>query len=473
MNNQVALGIDVGTQGVRCVALDSECRLLAQAEHPLTTATPHSGWATQKAVEIWSAFVAAVRDTAEQIPDRDVVALGIDATSSILLATAEGVPLTDVLLWMDVRASEEARIIGSLVGRVESAELPWPKALWLYNKFPDFFRPRNWLLEVSDWITLQLTGQLTRSAASAILKWHAMIPHYLPEWANLFAAIRDSLPERVVGPGEVVGPIRSEVATTLGLSPRCRVVGSIIDAYAGAIGSGALRPGTMALILGSSTCELFHGINFRPVAALWGPFKDVYLCELDVLEAGQPSTGSVVRWIQDTMGQGKNLEALDAAASGIEPGSEGVRVFPAFQGIRSPWPDADARGRIDGLSLHHGVAHVLRATYEGTAYDIRRIIDVVGESHCREIVASGGGTHSRLWLQIIADVCNRPIAVVQGAPVPVGAALLGMVGAGMIDALNHYTVPCPVTHPSSNTARYRFLYEEYCRTFPMRTGRSQ
>lgn len=467
METPIYLGVDIGTQGIRGVAWQNGS-IVARAHATLITRTPESGWAIQQMYDIWQGFQSVVRNLTDELGSRRrmIRGIGMDATSSILLVNSKGDPLTDVILWMDVRAGAHVRTIGGLMGRAESAELPWSKALWLYENFAQLF-PGSLLVEVSDWITWRLTGEWTRSESSAFLKWHGIPPTYLPEWANLFPEITKALPHRVVGVAEPTGAILPDIARMLNLEPDSVVVaGSIIDAYAGAIGSGALQQGSMALILGSSTCELFHDSTFSVTAGLWGPFHDIYHVGLEVLEAGQPSTGSVVRWLERQFGQGKSLDELDDLARQVVPGCHGLKIFPAFQGIRSPWPEANARGKIHGLSLGHDVAHLLRAVYEGTAVDIRRVMDVLESGSTRRIIASGGGVQSRLWIQIISDICGLPLELADSDSVTRGAAMLAAKADGAILSLADSRHQWPVVRPSDLTGEYQKIYAEYLEDFP-------
>ncbi|WP_020374192.1 FGGY-family carbohydrate kinase [Sulfobacillus thermosulfidooxidans] len=463
----IYIGVDVGTQGLRCIGWQNG-RIVARNSITLITTNPRSGWAVQSASEIWEAFVTVVKLTIEQSrPYGEVRGIGLDATSSIMIVGRDGTPKSEVMLWMDVRAGQYAQTIGGLVGRPESAELPWAKALWLYDNYPHLFNELNYLVEVVDWINWNLTGEWTRSRASALLKWHATPRSDLPEWANLFPEIVQCLPTKSVGVAEKLGTVSARASNQLGLkSYDIIVAGPIIDAYAGAIGSGAIQAGSMALILGSSTCELFHDYSFKPTAGLWGPFDDVYQVGLDVLEAGQPSTGSVVRWVERNMGNSRTLEELDKMALEIEPGCGGLRVFPAFQGIRSPWPNDRARGAIHGLSLGHSVAHVIRAVYEGTSADIRRVMDTLKGGATRRIVASGGGTNSKLWLQIIADICGLPLEIADNDSVTRGAAMLAAKADGYISQLNDLKVAWPIIQPSERMGIYQDIYQKYLAEFP-------
>lgn len=465
-DESIFLGVDIGTQGVRCM-LWQKGAVVASSARSLTTVCSRGGWAEQDAEQIWEIFLAAVGEVLQHRGNAptQVCALGIDATASIFLVDQTGRPLTPVMLWMDVRAAGEAEEVGQRIGRPESAELPWAKALWMAHHQPDIFREAAYIVEIADWVIWRLTGTLMRSKNSAVLKWHAKIDGSWPGWAEEYPFILEKLSGSIIGVGEAVATVQDPVWERLGVPKlKVTVAGPIIDAYAAAIGSWAVNEGDMALILGTSTCELIHGRGLRPIAGLWGPFTDVYGLGIDVLEAGHPSTGSVVRWIEQNFGCGQNLATWEEEAIHVEPGCQGLKVHAAFQGVRSPWPDGSARGQIHGLTLAHGPSHMLRATYEGTAYDIRRVIEVLTEP-VERIVASGGGLKSRLWPQIIADVAGVPLILADNQAVTRGAAWLGA------RALNwpwpHSSEKRPTLLPSIQRERYRGLYQAYQAEFPL------
>jgi len=211
-----------------------------------------------------------------------------------------------------------------------------------------------------------------------------------------------------------------------------------IDAHAGMVGMNVLAPGTLALITGTSTCQLAQSSHPVIDAGLWGPFEDAVVPGEWTLEAGQASTGGTVRWLLDTLGgtfaEGVDRYAsADAAAAAVRPGAEGLTVLDFWQGSRTPIKDAKARGAIWGLTPAHGAGHLLRAVYEGTAYGNRHILDKLGELGVptTSIMACGGGTRSTLWLQILADVAGVPITLTTVADaVSLGSAMCAAVGAG-------------------------------------------
>ena len=199
-----------------------------------------------------------------------------------------------------------------------------------------------------------------------------------------------------------------------------------------------LAPGTLALITGTSTCQLAQSPRAVFDPGLWGPFEDAVVSGAWSLEAGQASTGGTVRWLLDLLGGAlpsgaERYAAADAAASEVPPGADGLTLLDFWQGSRTPIKDPAARGTIWGLTPAHGAGHLLRAVYEGTAYGNRHILDMLARLGVPtdRIVACGGGTRSTLWLQILADVAGMPLSLTAVPDaVALGSAICAAVGAG-------------------------------------------
>jgi len=240
----------------------------------------------------------------------------------------------------------------------------------------------------------------------------------------------------------------------------------------------------MALVMGSSTCHM--ALSDRGIFGthVWGPYPDALIRGLWVLEGGQTATGSIVKWFADNFcareqaeaekAGGSVYEVLDAEAAAIEPGSEGLVLIDYFQGNRTPLRDPLARGAFWGLSLRHGVGHMMRAIYEGTAFGTRHILEDLeqGGYRLQEIVACGGGAKSRLWLQIHADVCNVPILLTKVPDATVlGTAVCAAVGAGCFTSVaeaSHamVTVTERIEPNPANRETYDFYFDKYVRTYP-------
>ena len=260
-----------------------------------------------------------------------------------------------------------------------------------------------------------------------------------------------------------------EAAGALGLSRDVRVVQGGADAFIGMIGLGVHRTGQIALITGSS--HLQFGVSDRPMSlpGLWGTYPDAVYPGREVIEGGQTSTGSIIKWLGRLGAAGEDLAALNHDAAALPPGADGVLVLDHFQGNRTPHVDAFSRGAITGLTLAHGMAHIFRAVLEGISFGTRAIVDLMrdGGFPCTELTVGGGATTSPLWMQIHADAANLPVCVPEVSEAPsLGAAILALHGAGIHrtieDGIEAAVRPGRRIEPiPENVARYADIYQAY------------
>ncbi len=429
------IGIDCGTQSLRSAVCTLSGDILTSASQEYPIDFPHVGWAQQRAEDWWEAAKTTVaRCLADSgISADEIAGISADGTScTVVCVKQDGTPLRPVILWMDQRAYDQAERITATghpilkyVGGSESPEWMLPKALWLKENEREIYNSSDLIIEGTDWLMHRLTGEWTASLNNVTCKWNYASPE--GGWADeLLEAvgledIRAKWPTDILAMGEKAGLLTAEAARDLGLREGIPVAQGGIDAYAAMLGLDVVTPGRMALVMGSSTCHM--ALSDRGIFGthVWGPYPDALIRGLWVLEGGQTATGSIVKWFADNFcareqaeaekAGGSVYEVLDAEAAAIEPGSEGLVLIDYFQGNRTPLRDPLARGAFWGLSLRHGVGHMMRAIYEGTAFGTRHILEDLeqGGYQVQEIVACGGGAKSRLWLQIHADVCNVPI----------------------------------------------------------------
>jgi FGGY-family pentulose kinase len=452
IGTEVVLGIDAGTGGIRAGLFDLSGTVLGIADRDYPTAYPKPGWAEQKPGDWWDALVGAVHAVVAQstVDARRIIGLAIDAPCDIMLTDNSGAPLTNALMWMDLRGADQAARLTATdapvlhyCGGVVPAEWPLPKVLWLKEHEPALWSTAPRLVEQMTWLTWRLTGEWVAPLNSAAAKWH-----YRGGWpADLMHAVGlddalEKLPHRVVPMGGRGGSLSAAAASLLGLRPGIAVAMAGIDAHAGMAGMNVLAPGTLALITGTSTCQLAQSDQAVFNAGVWGPFENAVVDAEWTIEAGQASTGGTVRWLLDLVGArwsgAERYARADEAAAAAGPGAEGLTLLDYWQGSRTPVRDPAARGTIWGLTTSHGAGHLLRAVYEGTAYGNKRILDTltgVGVPTQR-IVACGGGVRSRLWLQILADVAGIPIELTTvDDAVALGSAICAAVAAGAFSDL--------------------------------------
>jgi len=493
------LGIDAGTESFRVGVFDPAGKCLGFGVSEIHTEHPHPGWAEQSPRGWDEALQDSIRKAvaASRVPPAEIRGIGVDGTScTVVFLDSKGRPLRNAVIWMDIRATKEAaevaasgdpalRYVGH--GNVSPEWFPC-KLAWVKRNEPEVYASAGTVFELTDWLAWRLTGERTLNIDTATIRWFYNVNQGgLPVSLYRKMGLEDAfgkIPERVVRIGEVVGGLTPEMAKRTGLTAGIPVAGGGADAYIGVIGINALSPGTIALITGSS--HLLIGITEREIHArgLFGSFPDALLPGLEVIEGGQVSTGSVVRWftsnfvgaeIADGAARaGRSVyDELNARAAELPPGSEGLLVLEHWQGNRTPWTDPWSRGVIRGLTLGHGPAHVYRAILEGVALGTEVILRKMKEEGVRieRIIACGGATQSPLWMQIHADVSGMPITIPEEQQaVTLGSAIAAAVAAGLHPELaaaasamvrvRTLVEPDPKAH-----ARYAQLVGQYTETY--------
>jgi xylulokinase len=186
------------------------------------------------------------------------------------------------------------------------------------------------------------------------------------------------------------------------------------------------------------------------------------------------SAAGSLRWFRDALAPGVAFGDLAASAASVTAGSDGLLFLPYLTGERTPHPDPLARGAFVGLTVRHGRDEMARSVLEGVSFGLRdsfELIRAAGGADLTEVRASGGGTRSPVWRQILADVLNaevRTVATAEGAAQ--GAAMLAAVGAGWFSDAGEASVAWlrldPPTSPGADVDRYAEAYESYRTLYP-------
>jgi FGGY-family pentulose kinase len=486
-DGQYVMGIDFGTGGARVGIFDREGTPVVFNATEWETKYPRSGWAEQDPNEWWTCLVQAVKGAMEEsgIAPEDIAGISVDATASTVLAINDNDQhMRPAILWMDVRASDQASRIAATgdaalkyngYGEV-SAEWGLPKVMWLKEKEAETYNSAKHICDCADWMINRLTGEWKSSINIASAKYYydrdtGGYPESLYEAVGI-ADVLDKYPQDILDLGAVVGGLTRGAAEELGLKAETPVAQGAIDAYAGALGLGVVEPGTMALITGSS--HVMIGQSAEPIhgAGFWGAYTDAMIPGQYTVEAGQASTGSIVAWFKnqfaaDAVAEAKKrgvdpYEVLTEMAEKVPIGSDGLVALDYFQGNRSPHTDPLVRGMFWGLSLSHGPGHLFRAIIEGICFGTESIFQSMRghDFEPRLNVVSGGPAKSELWMQMHADVSNLPIAFTKVSEGPVlGAAMLAAVGAEIYPDIQ--TAAKNMVHTESTLEPNPDAHEEY------------
>jgi xylulokinase len=427
----VAVGLDVGTSGVKALAVSGTGEVLARSEVGYGLSTPRPGWAEQDPVDWWRATERALAE----LELRDVAGIGLSGQMHGLVALdAAGEVIRPAILWNDQRTAEQCREIEQRVGFERLVELTGnraltgftaPKLLWLREHEPESYARIARVMLPKDYVRLRLCGEhaIDVADASGTLLFDVARRRWSDEVLAALEIPREWLP-RVLESAEVSG-------TTPGGVPVAAGAG---DQAAGALGVGAIAPGPASVVLGTS------GVVFSALDA----YRADAQARVHVFCHAVPgrwhamgvmlSAAGSLQWFRDTLAPGVEFGALLEEAARWEPGAEGLTFLPYLAGERTPHADPDARGAFTGLSLRHDRGALARAVLEGVAFGLRDCLDVVRDVGASPEVAraSGGGARSELWLKIVASVLELPVervAVEEGAAY--GAAMLGGIAGGI------------------------------------------
>jgi xylulokinase len=348
-------------------------------------------------------------------------------------------------LWNDQRTGPQCEWITEAVGLDNL--LAWtgspaltgftaPKVLWVRENEPEVYARAAQILLPKDYIRFKLTGAYATDMAGA--SGMTLLDLKKRDWSiEMLQALdipREWLPPTHEGP-QVTGTISEQAAQATGLAAGTPIVGGGGDQAAGAVGVGAVRPGVVGLVLGTS------GVVFAPTAApLVEPEGRLQAhCHAVPgrwhLMGVMLSAAGSLRWYRDTVAPKADYDELLAPAAAIPAGSEGLVFLPYLTGERAPYPDPNAKGAFIGLTVRHGLPHMTRAVLEGVAFGLRDSFELIrgaGLGQIDQVRVSGGGARSALWRQILADVLDTELVTVnttEGAAY--GAALLAGVGAGV------------------------------------------
>lgn len=481
------IGIDVSTTATKAVVIDRDGRVVAEGVREYDYQMPQPGWSEQDPGRWWDAAIGAIRSAlhAAGIDGAAVSAVGLTGQMHglVLLDHACEV-LRPAILWNDQRTSDQCDAIRDRVGLDRLVEVTGndamtgftaPKLLWVHDNEPDVYERIAHVLLPKDHVRLQLTGDLAvdRADGAGTLLFDVSRRDWSPEVLQALDVDPAWLPRTYEGP-EVTGTVTTAAGELTGLLPGTPVVAGGGDQAANAVGVGAVDPGTLALSLGTS------GVVFAPTAepriAAQGrvhAFCHAVPDRWHLMGVMLSAAGSL-RWYRDTLAPEEGFGALTDEAATAPVGSAGLWFLPYLTGERTPYADPEIRGAFVGLDVQHTRAHLTRAVLEGVACGLRDGLELMLEAGVpapAQIRASGGGSRSPLWRQILADVLDAEIATVATAEgAAFGAGLLAAVGAGWFssvhEAVGAAVTATPVATPSADRSRYRELHAAYQELYP-------
>jgi xylulokinase len=441
------LGIDIGTTGVRAAVVDHDGRIVADVAEPCPASMPEAGHAEIDAERWWIAVGELVRRLA-QLPGvgpmiECLEGIGVTGQApTAVLVDDRGRPTGPAILWLDVRAADEARALDAALGEGRAEAIGgnrmhayWlgPKLAWIRRHAPERLGRARWVLQSHAFVVHRLTGEPRCDPSTAMLcapLFEARAQSWSPEGAEA-AGVDPRLLPPVVLAHDVVGSVTRDAALATGLREGTPVVAGGGDFAASALGAGVLEEGEACLMLGTAGNLLMP--RRQPVfdARL---INSHHVGSDRWLLLGGTLCGAALEWFRRACAPDVPWETLEREAATVAVGADGLTVLPYFQGERTPIWDEQARAVFFGATLHHGRGHLYRAVLDGIAASFRHCLAVATESglQCTEVVAANGAGQSPLLRQALADALEVPLTWVgDGGGTVLGAAILAGMGAGV------------------------------------------
>ncbi|HPE60363.1 MAG TPA: FGGY-family carbohydrate kinase [Thiolinea sp.] len=442
----LVIGIDSSTQSTKAIAWDAAGHAVAEGRAPIALYQPQPGWAEQDVENWWQACCTALTQLGTRIDMARVAAVAIsNQRETVAFIDKDGRAVRPAMVWLDERAEAEVQRLdrefgGERLHRITGRPLDVIpvvyRVAWMTRHEPENLA-RCWkILDVHSFLAGRLTGHYTASWTSADPfaifdihqhDWSGPILDYLGLTAERFA---DHLP-----PASLIGTVTPAAAALTGLVAGTPLVTAGGDGQCAGLGVNATRPGVFYLNLGTAivagiwAADPTISLNWRSMLSPTG--KGYFL------ECCQRGGAFFLNWFVDNFAGGRADPAvfnrLEQQAATIPVGSEGVYVCPYISGVMDPYWDSGARASFHGLGPGHTTAHLYRAILEALTLETARGVAAMRASglDLREIIAVGGGSNNRLWLQMHADTTSLPVKISESLEASaLGAGITAAVYSG-------------------------------------------
>ena len=495
MSQKILIGLDIGTSGAKCIAVDETGRVLASSTQEYPLSTPRPGWAEQDPADWYGGVVRGLKAILPQV-DRSLLAgLSFSGQMHGLVALdAQGRVIRPAILWNDQRTqkqcdwiTEKAGGLKGLLGYTNNRMLTGytgGKILWLRDEEPENFARMDTFVCPKDYIRYRLTGEKGIDVSDA--SGTGFFDTGKRCWNDALIALagldRALFPEAHEST-ELAGKVTRTAAEETGLPEGLNVYFGGGDAVIQTTGAGLVTPGVLGVVIGTSgnvsmaldkyypnpNGDLQMFCNNEP--GLWHSFG----CPL--------TSGGAYRWYRDELSQhsvalaketGRNVyDIMGQEAEQSVPGANGVVFTPYLTGERCPYPDPNARGAFYGITLATKRADITRAVMEGVTYSLKQVIDLMAAfMKCEKVYTSGGGSASALWRQMQADIFDLPVYTMSAASEggAYGAIMVAGVGAGvwkdLTEAASIVKMETETLPIRENQKRYMDSFEIYAKLYP-------
>lgn len=440
------IGVDLGTSAVKLLLMNEAGHIekIVSREYPLSF--PHSGWSEQNPYDWYDKTLDGLKELLSECDKSlvDGISFGGQMHGLVTLDAQDEV-VRPAILWNDGRTTEETAYLNEQIGRerltgytanIAFAGFTAPKILWMQKNEPDLWAKVKKIMLPKDYLAYRLSGTFCTdySDASGMLLMDVKNKCWSKAMMEICHVSREQLPD-LYESYEVVGTLKKEIASELGVPETVKVIAGAGDNAAAAVGTGTVGANHCNLSLGTSGTLFVSSDKFgvdehnalHSFAHADGGYH-LMGCMLSAASCNKWWMDEILK-TKDYAGEQKGIQTL---------GENQVFYLPYLMGERSPHNNPNARAMFVGMSMDTTREDMTLAVLEGVAFGLRDSLEVARSLGIR-IDSSricGGGAKSPLWRQIIAAVMNVKLEIIESEEGPgYGAAILAAVGCGTFESV--------------------------------------
>jgi len=473
------IGLDLGTSGIKALLMDAQQRIIGSANANISVSRPNPGWSEQKPQDWISACEQAMGELREKFPAEFTATDAISFSGQMHGATlldSSGQVIRPCILWNDTRSYMEAAeldanpLFRQLSGNIVFPGFTAPKLCWVAKHEPENFARVAKVLLPKDYLRFWLTGEYVSEMSDAAgTSWLDVAKRdWSPELLAASSMRVEQMPQLVEG-SEMAGELRADLVARWGFSKAPALGGGAGDNAASAIGMGVVREGQAFLSLGTSGVLFAATDGYKPKAesavhAFCHAIPDTWHQMGVILSATD-----ALNWYAAITG--KDAANLTAALGDAPSGPSSVRFLPYLSGERTPHNNARVRGAFIGMEHLSDQASLTQAVLEGVSFAIRDNLEALRSAgtQLQSVVAVGGGSRSKFWLQTLANILNLPVELPKDGDfgAAFGAARLAQLAASGANPSDLLTTPAvDAVFEPQHQAAYEDAYQHYTRIYP-------
>lgn len=474
MPSSYIIGIDIGTGSTKAVAVDKNNTVLCTAQH-FYEATMQGEKSEQDVRPVFTAFQQSVRQIVDKVGRPPEVISFSSAMHSLLVVDRQGEPLTGAILWSDTRSNRVAEALRSsplgeqiylATGTPLHSMSPLCKIRWMQECEPALFSNACRFISIKEYVWWQLFGEyvIDHSLASAtgLFNVHQLV---WEEPALQFAGISTQQLSRPVSVTYSKTNAKSELAGEMGLLAETVFMVGASDGTLANLGSRCLRPSDAAVTIGTSAAVRITSPT--PVPNVERMIFNYRLDEETFVCGGAVNNGgNVFQWLLEHLFNGRtdvgNYEQLFQLVGQAAAGSNGLLFLPYLHGERAPIWDEKSSGAFIGIRASHHLSHFARSAAEGVCFALLHILSSLEEvcGPLKQLLVSGGLTHTGVMMQLLADVTGKKVVVQPGGDASaMGAVYLAQKARGYLAAYSD--IPVTETTMFQPEASAVQIYKQY------------